>query len=347
VLPAKRADRPAVAPMVGRRDSSRGARLSRVAAHIVAQPQPLEPADDPMIEPGTGRLHGSLTGGYGERDPESAFSGRRRGNVIEQLLDPRPTLARDDLPGADQLGLSPEEKVAFRETGFVVKRGLIPPEALAPFAELWWAQPAVTEAGLLRDDPATWVAPGKHWPATEAEQMLEQEKWGVEPNWMGGSSSRWPTPNDAVREGATIGERVGRLPHKLQVGGRGPNVWRWHGIGHDPEFVAATSAHPRMLHMIEALLGGPVKRPCRNRGVYSVFPSAPQDRSDGTLGPHMDANHSEMMAVTLLRDVGPRGGGFTIWPGSAERLYPTSEEALNWVATPASEAAMDEVKTWP
>ena len=45
-----------------------------------------------------------------------------------------------------------------------------------------------------------------------------------------------------------------------------------------------------------------------------------------------------MLAVTLFRDVVDRGGGgFTIWPGSAALLYPTSAEALNWVATEQSE----------
>ena len=45
--------------------------------------------------------------------------------------------------------------------------------------------------------------------------------------------------------------------------------------------------HPRMLHVVEALLGGPVRRPRRNRGVYSVFPvSGGKTR----LGPHNDGN---------------------------------------------------------
>ena len=128
-----------------------------------------------------------------------------------------------------------------------------------------------------------------------------------------------------------------------------------------------------MLYMIDALLGGPVKRPCRNRGIYSVFPN-PGKRT--SLGPHVDGNHNEMMCVTLLRDVEPRGvrilrpyksirdwsecvaltqvdlirlrcaalqGGFTMWPTSAQRLYPTSEQALHWVATPRSEEVVKNV----
>lgn len=64
-----------------------------------------------------------------------------------------------------------------------------------------------------------------------------------------------------------------------------------------------------MLYMIEALLGGPVKRPCRNRGIYSVFPNPSKP---GSLGPHVDGNHNEMMCVTLVRDVEPRGVRLTL-----------------------------------
>jgi hypothetical protein len=50
------------------------------------------------------------------------------------------------------------------------------------------------------------------------------------------------------------------------------------------------------------------------------------------------------MAVTLLTDVPDGAGGFTIWPGSPQLLYPTSAEALNWMPTDASAAAMDRIK---
>ena len=38
------------------------------------------------------------------------------------------------------------------------------------------------------------------------------------------------------------------------------------------EFVSATSAHPNVLHVVESLLGGPVRTPNRNRGIYFIFP---------------------------------------------------------------------------
>jgi hypothetical protein len=59
----------------------------------------------------------------------------------------------------------------------------------------------------------------------------------------------------------------------------------------------------------------------------------------------MDENMTEMMAVTYLEDVAPRSGGFTIYPASPQRLYPTSEQALNWVPTVQSQAVMDDIIT--
>ncbi len=260
------------------------------------------------------------------KDPESAFGTKQPGVHVA-----RPISADLDPPGADRLGLTEEEIAQFRESGYLIKRGLIPRETFASFFDLWWQQPPVTAAGMLRDDPSSWVSPGEHWPA--------ENRWALADNWMGRGA--WPSPEDA-RPGATVGERVGRLPHKLTTDINNA-VWRWHGIGHDPAFVSATSAHPRVLHMAEALMGGPVKRPRRNRGIYSIFPRQSSD-AEPRLGPHMDANITEMSVVTYLADVAPNSGGFTIYPTSPQLLYPTSEQALNWVATDASKPAMDYIK---
>lgn len=259
-------------------------------------------------------------------DPESAFSTKRPFVHLPRSITPDL-----DPPGADRLGLTLEEIEQFRTQGYVIKRGLIPPETFKPFLDLWWQQPPVTSANLDPDNPRTWVSCGQHWP--------DDNRWGLPQNWMGDAA--WPSPND-VRPGATVGERVGRLPHKL-TRDIGNFNWRWHGIGHDPAFVRATSAHPQVLFMIEAILGGPVKLPHRNRGIYSVFPRGADDPPT-TLGAHMDQNMTEMQVVTYLDDVDPRCGGFTIFPTSPQRLYPTSEQAHNWVGTEASVAAMDEIK---
>ena len=183
---------------------------------------------------------------------------------------------------------------------------------------------------MRREDPGTWVSPGKHWPA--------DNRWGLADNWMG--NNPWPGRDDP-RPGASPGERLGRLPYKL-TRDRGQYVWRWHGIGHDPDFVTASSAHPRVLHMVESLLGGPIKRPRRNRGIYAVFPKG-QSEPPSLLGPHIDDNPTELMGVIILEDIGPRSGGFTFFPGSAPLLYPSSAQALNWVATEHSVGPMEEI----
>lgn len=236
-----------------------------------------------------------------------------------------------DPPGAERIGLTTEEIDQFREQGYVVKRGLIPKETFTPFHKLWWQQPPVVAAKIDPDDPSTWVSPGKHWP--------ESNRWSLDENWMG--AGIWPSLTEE-RAGADIGERIGRLPHKL-TRDRGNYVWRWHGIGHDPAFVKALSAHPNMLYMVEAILGGPVKLPRRNRGIYSVFPRLPEDPETG-LGPHMDQNMTEIQAVTYIDDVGPRAGGFTIYPTSPQLFYPTSQQAHNFVATEATTNVMDHIK---
>ncbi len=260
------------------------------------------------------------------RDPESAF-----GTKEPARLAPR-SITRDlDPPGAEALGLSPEEIVQFREQGYVIKRGLIDPALFQPFLDLWWQQPPVRAAALDPDDRSTWRAPGRFWPA--------ENRWGTPDNWMG--RSPWPSV-DVERAGAELGERVGRLPHKLTKDVSN-DVWRWHGIGHDPAFVDATSAHPNVLYMAELLLGGPIKRPRRNRGIYSIFPRD-LDGPASALGPHMDQSMTEMQVVTYLSEIGPQEGGFTIYPTSPQRLYHHSTQAYNWVAGEGAEEAMNAIK---
>ena len=84
-------------------------------------------------------------------DPESAFFSKRKPvhapRLISQDVDPK---------GADKLGLTAQEAEQFRQTGFVIKRGLIPKEDFSPFINLWWQQPPVLAAKMSCNDPASW-----------------------------------------------------------------------------------------------------------------------------------------------------------------------------------------------
>ena len=133
-------------------------------------------------------------------------------------LAPRTWTAADDPPGADQLGLSPEEIAQFKARGFVVKRGLVPRAALDQFVEECWCD---APPPLQRGDARTWLDVGAHWASLP------------DPKTEAGRSYR-------------------RLSHPTAN-----SEWRYHALGFRPDFVGATSAHPNVLHMVEA----PARRP--------------------------------------------------------------------------------------
>jgi len=100
-----------------------------------------------------------------------------------------------------------------------------------------------------------------------------------------------------------------------------------------------SSAHPNVLKIVETLLGGPIKKPKRNRGIYSIFPrtmTQPRERSTTTfdseqkggeppeaqLNPHLDMQPFEMGGATYFSKIGPRSGGFTVCERQAPAQAP-------------------------
>ena len=203
------------------------------------------------------------------------------------MLSPSTDLASSTLPY-----LTAEELARFRQWGFVVKRGLIPKALLKPWIEEFWrtvsSRPDHFRDALRREEPLSWLDVGQRWQP-----------------WSDGGHGR----------------------DEIHLSG---NTWRWHGLGHDPAFVADTSAQPAVLSLVGGLLGTsdvmPLKRPTRNRGCYSIFPTAD---ASAKLSPHVDLQPYEIGGCTLIDDVAPGSGGFTVWPGSPRMLYPcTSHEFI-------------------
>ena len=95
---------------------------------------------------------------------------------------------------------------------------------------------------------------------------------------------------------------------------RGPN-----GIGTEYFLVNEMANHPVMHSVAESFLGGRIKLAERVRGIYAIFPIAPD--VEGQLGPHGDYMASELSAMVLVGDVPPDSGGFTVWPGSHQRMH--------------------------
>jgi hypothetical protein len=203
---------------------------------------------------------------------------------------------------ARQIGMSLRETAFFKKYGFIVKRGLIPAEDLAPWVAGLWE--AAMPPCIDRHNPATWVDPAEH------------------PTWG-------PSPAFAAES-----VRVGRV-NRGYPAQYGTHQIRWAEIGGHPGFTSATSAHPKVLQMVQALLGGPIKRPHRTRGQYVLFPQSRRVRSTQQpplfgLGPHSDAQPCELFGFVYLEDVPPRSGGTCIWPTSPQRLYSTLDSEQSY-----------------
>ena len=96
-----------------------------------------------------------------------------------RLLDP--VVYETSLPGCDDLCLSPEEVVQFKTEGFVVKRGLVPPQAdFDQVIDHVWD--AVPNDAMSRDKPHTWLdEPHTKWTPEDAQRVgvLHRGMWKV------------------------------------------------------------------------------------------------------------------------------------------------------------------------
>lgn len=158
---------------------------------------------------------------------------------------------------------------------------LLRPELLLPYVDEFWT---TLRGPFDRADPATYQDAGQKWDNGRSQ-------------------------GSGYGEGART---AGGLPTTRELDDYRPNnVRKMGGLGKDARFVSATSAHPSVLGTAHSLLGGQLKIPDSNRGVYSIFPSSRPGLS--TLGPHHDNNPFDLGAVIYMSDVStPRCGGYTV-----------------------------------
>ena len=194
----------------------------------------------------------------------------------------------DDPVGADSHGLTEAEISFFKANGYLVKRKLIPKAALDPFIDEFWSTlENLRGSNFDRNDPTSYADAGSKW-------------------------------DNAATQGSGYGEgarTANGLPTTRELDDFRPNgVRKMGGFGKDPMFVAATSAHPAVMGTVHSLLGGTIKRPASNRGIYGIFPTSD---ASGSLGPHHDNNPFELGGVIYMSKVGQRSGGYTVWPGAS------------------------------
>lgn len=115
-------------------------------------------------------------------------------------------------------------------------------------------------------------------------------------------TSWYNVPEDAWTEDDAV--NVGRL-HKGNWKARSRG-----GIGTETFLVDGIANHPRMRTLAECFIGGPIKKANRVRGIYAIFPHAPE--TAGQLGPHADYMAAQLAAMVFIDDIPPHCGGFTI-----------------------------------
>lgn len=223
-----------------------------------------------------------------------------------------------DLAAAGE-ALSAAEVGFFVEHGFLVKKRLLAASAVEAALDRIWRHlldnvPLADNGVLRRDDPSTWISP----------------PWAPMP----------PTP------------QVG--PHQ----GRAPLIYsdamvRLHDLGAADFLLRLVPNNPRVRRVAAALLGD-LRASSRTRGVYALFPTrqavdAPQDGAaaeasiSAALLPHTDQVCQQLNLCAYLNDVPPRGGGFTVYPGSHKALFHAHRFSANWSPLPRFADTMRQV----
>lgn len=220
----------------------------------------------------------------------------------------KPSIVFDapDLAVAGQT-VSEAEIEFFMANGFFVKKGLLAANAVAETLNRVWAHlldrvPTDRRSGwvLRRDDPETWRSP----------------RWASMP----------PVPKAGAHEGRQS------IVHSR-------NTVKLHDLGTADYLLDLLPCDVQVRNIATALLGD-LRPSRRTRGVYALFPKpvvgddAIEQEVVAALQPHTDQVCQQLNACTYLDDVPPRGGGFTVYPGSHRMMFHAHRLAANWSPLP-------------
>lgn len=158
----------------------------------------------------------------------------------------------------------------------------------------------IVKKGLIADDSAFEKIIDYVWATVPKGVMSRQDPQ----SWTANPHERWP-------EGA----------HQ-EIGVLSRSSWKMRShdrIGYEPLLCDATARHPAVRAVVTQFIGEDLI-PCqRVRGVYVILPKPIHVK--GRLGPHVDHAANQLSAMVIAAPIRPRGGGFTVWPGSHVRLH--------------------------
>jgi hypothetical protein len=212
--------------------------------------------------------------------------------------------------------LSADEIRFFKDQGFLVKHALLERDAMIAAEQRAWAHllevvPRAPDSAWRLDprDPSTWVNP----------------QWAPMP----------PHPKSGPHEGRAAVEYYG-------------GTVKLHTLGPADFLLRDFANHPRVRDVARALLGSPLRETRFTRGVYAIFPTRDSSSEQAQLQrrrptPHTDQVCQQLNVCVYLADVGPRAGGFTVYPGSHARMFREHRYEANWSPLPGYASALAEV----
>lgn len=206
----------------------------------------------------------------------------------------------------------------FKENGFLVKTRMLPAGQIDPVMDLVWAHllshvPMDTSSDwtLKQNDPGTWINP----------------QWAKMP----------PHP--------TEGKFLGR--HPIEHYGR---IIKLHDLGNVDYVLDLLPRDAAVRAVANMLLDQDLRATSQTRGVYAVFPTRNPADPEGrrrlrgaSLAPHTDQVCQQLNACAYLQDVGPRSGGFTLYPGSHKQMFRAHHYESNWSPRPTYSETIERV----
>lgn len=177
--------------------------------------------------------------------------------------------------------------------------------------------------GLLADQTSAIQEANEHFWANVPGHGLRKDDPAT---WVDKPTSHWRA-EDHPRVGSLLGTN-------WKMRSRGET-----GIGTEAFLVDELANHPKMHDIASKFLGARIKPVRRVRGIYGVLPLS--DIAQDRMYPHGDYMASQLSAMVLLCDVGPRCGGFTVWPGSHRRMH------MCWDRVSGSTITADRVERFP
>ena len=231
-----------------------------------------------------------------DQDLEASREAARRQREAQKLSQ---TFTMPQLPTASgEQTVSHEQIGFFKEHGFLILERLIDEDAInAAMSRIWdYVEvriPGASESSVLRrDDPTTWRQPA----------------FGKQP----------PQPKTGYYQGRVPVEYFDR-------------TIKLHDIGTEDFLLDLLPRHPCVEAIAKRMLGPNLRPSNVTRGVYALLPG-PKGRSakGSMLGPHTDQVCQQLNTCAYLNDVEPRGGGFTVYPGSHRIMFQAHETEANF-----------------